>query len=122
MSNLDRKAACGKVLVLGIDGMDPRATENYIAQGIMPNTKKLLERGSANEHLAMLGGHPTGTPPMWTTMATGCNSNVHGITDFRLQSPNGPEYSSYGFDSRRCRAEQLWNVTAEAGLKTLVFH
>ena len=122
MGNLERKPLNRKILILGIDGMDPRATENYIAEGKMPNTKKLLEHGSANEHLAMLGGHPTGTPPMWTTLATGCYANVHGITDFRLQSPNGPEYSSYGFDSRRCRAEQLWNVTAEAGLKTLVFH
>ena len=28
----------------------------------------------------------------------------------------------YNFDSTNCRAEQLWNVTAEAGLKTLVWH
>ena len=122
MGNLERKPLNRKILILGIDGMDPRATENYIAEGKMPNTKKLLEHGSANEHLAMLGGHPTGTPPMWTTLATGCYANVHGITDFRLQSPNGPEYSSYGFDSRRCRAEQLWNITAEEGMRTLVFH
>ena len=30
-------------------------------------------------------------------------------------------YSSYNLDSHFCRAEQLWNVTAEAGFKTLVF-
>lgn len=28
----------------------------------------------------------------------------------------------YNLDSRRCKAEQLWNVTAEAGKKTLVWH
>ncbi len=28
----------------------------------------------------------------------------------------------YGLDSRSCKAEQIWNVTAEAGIKTLVFH
>lgn len=122
MKKLQRKAAAQKILIVGVDGMDPRATEYYMSQGIMPNVKKLLERGAANERLEMIGGHPTGTPPMWTTLATGAYANTHGITDFTLQSDKGPEYTSYGFDSRRCRAEQLWNVFAEAGKKTLVFH
>ncbi|MBO5428935.1 MAG: alkaline phosphatase family protein, partial [Peptococcaceae bacterium] len=122
MTNLERKERSNKILIVGIDGMDPRATERYMAEGKMPNVKKLLKMGAANEHLEMIGGHPTGTPPMWTTLATGCYANVHGITDFTLQSEKGPEYTCYGFDSRRCRAEQLWNVFAEAGKKTLVFH
>ena len=122
MSNLERKQVNNKILIIGVDGMDPRATEHYLAEGKMPNVQKLLEQGAANEHLEMIGGHPTGTPPMWTTLATGCYANVHGITDFTLQSDKGPEYTCYGFDSRRCRAEQLWNVFAEEGMKTLVFH
>ena len=122
MSNLERKQVNNKILIIGVDGMDPRATEHYLAEGKMPNVQKLLEKGAANEHLEMIGGHPTGTPPMWTTLATGCYANVHGITDFTLQSDKGPEYTCYGFDSRRCRAEQLWNVFAEEGMKTLVFH
>lgn len=122
MSHLERKAANEKILIIGVDGMDPRATEYYMSQGKMPNVKKLLERGAANERLEMIGGHPTGTPPMWTTLATGAYASTHGITDFTLQSDKGPEYTCYGFDSRRCRAEQLWNVFAEEGKKTLVFH
>jgi len=122
MENLERKQINNKILIIGIDGMDPRATKRYLSEGKMPNVKKLLEQGAANENLEMIGGHPTGTPPMWTTLATGCYANVHGITDFTLQSEKGPEYTCYGFDSRRCRAEQLWNVFAENGMKTLVFH
>lgn len=33
-----RKAAANKVLVLGIDGMDPRLTRKYLDEGKMPNT------------------------------------------------------------------------------------
>ena len=119
---LARKKRNNKILIIGVDGLDPRATEHYIAEGKMPNVKKLLDRGAANEHLEMIGGHPTGTPPMWTTLATGAYANTHGITCFTLPSNKGLEYTSYGLDSRKCKAEQLWNVTAEAGLKTLVWH
>ena len=119
---LERQQVNNKILIIGVDGMDPRATEYYIAQGKMPNTKKLLELGAANEHLEMIGGHPTGTPPMWTTLATGCYANVHGITCFHNPSEKGPEYVSYALDSRKCRAELLWNVFVENGMKTLVWH
>lgn len=119
---MERKPVNQKILVLGIDGMDPRFTKKMLDEGKLPNIKKYLEKGAAREDLVMLGGHPTGTPPMWTTLATGAYANVHGITCFNLASDKGLDYFEYSFDSRKCKAEQLWNVTAKAGLKTLVFH
>ena len=119
---MERKQINDKILILGVDGMDPRATEHYLSMGKMPNTRKLLERGAANTHLEMIGGHPTGTPPMWTTLATGCYANVHGITCFNLPSDKGLEYFAYGLDSRKCLAEPLWNVFTDSGMKTLVWH
>lgn len=116
-----RKAAANKVLVLGIDGMDPRLTRKYLDEGKMPNTQKFIDMGAQRHDLVMLGGHPTVTPPMWTTLATGCYANVHGITCFNRQG-NDLDKMDYNLDSRLCKAEQMWNVTAEAGLKTLVFH
>jgi len=110
-----------KVLVLGIDGLDPRLTQKYIDEGKMPNAKKFLEKGAAHTRLEMIGGQPTVTPPMWTTMATGANPSVHGITDYWHRAPE-LDTVSYNFDSTLCHAEQMWNVTAEAGLKTLVWH
>lgn len=118
---MDRKALADKVLVLGVDGMDPRLTRKYVDEGIMPNVKKYIERGSARHDLVMLGGHPTVTPPMWTTLATGCYANVHGITGF-FRCGDDIDQIAYNLDSRLCQAEQAWNVTAEAGLKTLVWH
>lgn len=34
-----------KVLVLGIDGMDPKITKTYLEEGKMPNTKKISGNG-----------------------------------------------------------------------------
>ncbi|MBQ2995268.1 MAG: alkaline phosphatase family protein, partial [Peptococcaceae bacterium] len=111
-----------KVLVLGIDGLDPRLTKTYMEEGIMPNTKKFLERGSAQKDYEMIGGQPTVTPPMWTTLATGATVRVHGITGYYRHNDERKDILEYNFDSQYCKAEQLWNVTAEAGLKTLVWH
>ena len=60
------EAKADKVMLLGIDGMDPRITKKMLAEGLMPNLEKFIARGAAREDLVMLGGHPTVTPPMWT--------------------------------------------------------
>ena len=117
-----RKALSDKILCLVVDGLHPRFTKRMLREGKMPNVQKFVERGAQREDLVMLGGHPTVTPPMWTTLATGCYANVHGITGYNRKSPLGLDYVGYNIDSRNCKAEQLWNVFAEAGKKTLVWH
>ena len=111
-----------KILVLGVDGMDPRLTKKFVNAGKMPNVKKFIERGACREDLVLLGAVPTITPPLWTTLATGTYPGTHGITCFWNQHPAKIDTLVYSFDSRNCHAEQLWNVFAEAGKKTLVFH
>ncbi len=118
---LQRKAASEKILLLGVDGMDPRYTRYMVDQGKMPAVAEYIKRGACREDLTMLGGHPTVTPPMWTTLATGAYANVHGITGF-FRCGSDIDVMDYNMDSRLCKAELLWNVFAEAGKKTLVFH
>lgn len=118
---LQRKAASEKILLLGVDGMDPRYTRYMVDQGKMPAVAEYIKRGACREDLVMLGGHPTVTPPMWTTLATGAYANVHGITGF-FRCGSDIDLMDYNLDSRLCKAELLWNVFAEAGKKTLVFH
>lgn len=117
----ERKARTNKILLLGVDGLDPRLTRKYVDMGLMPNVKQYIERGAQRHDLVMLGGHPTITPPMWTTLACGCYANVHGITGFS-RCGSDIDRVAYNLDSRNCHAEQLWNVFAEAGKKTLVWH
>lgn len=118
---MKREALADKILCLGVDGLDPRLTRKYVDMGIMPNVKQYIERGAQRHDLVMLGGHPTVTPPMWTTLATGANSNVHGITGF-FRLAEDLDRTAYNLDSRFCKAEQVWNCFAEAGKKTLVWH
>ena len=79
---MKEKALAQKILLLGMDGMDPRFTMRMLKKGKMPNVQRLLDKGAANKDLAMRGGHPTITPPMWTTLETGRYANVYGITQF----------------------------------------
>ena len=119
---MTRQAHAQKVMVLGVDGLDPKFSKWYMEQGGMPNLKKIYEKGTGREDLVLLGGHPTITPPMWTTLGTGCYANVHGITGFYRQHPEDLSAVTYALDSRDCHAEPVWNCTAEAGKKTLVMH
>ncbi len=110
-----------KVFVIGIDGMDPKTTRRMVDEGKLPNIEKLIKRGSARKDLMLLGANPTITPPMWTTMATGAYPMTHGITCYWNQHPTDLSRFEFAFDSRQCKAEQVWNCIAEAGKKVLVW-
>lgn len=117
-----REAKTEKILVLGVDGMEPRLCKKLMDEGKLPNIKKYVERGACREDLVMLGAMPTITPPLWTTLATGAYPETHGVTCFWNQSKDSLDEIVYAFDSLTCKAEQLWNVFAESGKKTLVWH
>lgn len=119
---LRNKSLTDKLLLLGVDGMDPRFTRRLVNEGKLPNVKKLIDKGSCREDLMMLGANPTITPPMWATLATGCYPMTHGIMDFNLSGENDKDITIGAFSSRFLKAEPLFNVTAKAGKKTLVMH
>lgn len=122
MQMLRSKKLTDKLMVLGVDGLDPRLTKRYIEEGHLPNMKKLVEEGAQREDLVMLGSQPTVTPPQWTTLAVGANPVVHGITQFSRVIPGRINQTGYNLDSRLVKAEPVWNCCVEAGKKTLVMH
>ncbi|MEJ2719652.1 MAG: alkaline phosphatase family protein [bacterium] len=67
------------VVILGVDGMDPRLLERYTSTGIMPNFKKLMDEGS---FAPLATSNPPQSPVAWSTFITGCDPGVHGIFDF----------------------------------------
>ena len=119
---LREKGLTDKLLLLGVDGMDPRFTRRLVNEGKMPNFKKLMDIGSCREDLMMLGANPTITPPMWATLATGAYPMTHGIMDYNLSAENDKDITMGAFSSVFLKAEPLFNVTAKAGKKTLVMH
>jgi len=118
---LRNKGLTEKVLMLGIDGMDPRFTKRLVNEGKLPNVKKLMELGACREDLVLLGANPTITPPMWATLATGAYPMTHSIQDFNL-SGKDLEITYTAIYSTYMKAEPLWDVTAKAGKKTLLMH
>lgn len=119
---MQRQKLANKVMVLGIDGMDPRISKRLMDEGRMPNLAEFRRRGATRDDMVLLGAIPTITPPCWTTLATGAYPGTHEITCYWRQSPESLDAVVYNMDSRFCKAEQMWNVTTEAGLKTLVWH
>ncbi len=80
-------AACGtshykKVIVMGVDGMDPAFVERHWAD--LPNLTKLRERGSYS-HLETT--NPPQSPVAWSTFITGLDPGEHGIFDFVHRDP-----------------------------------
>ncbi len=73
-----------KVIVLGLDGLDPKIIQFLIEQGRAPNFKKLSEMGAF---------HPLGTsmpalsPVAWSSFITGMTPGGHGIPDFIARDP-----------------------------------
>jgi len=74
-----RDARVKKVIFLGLDGLDPRLTEQFIAEGKLPNLKKLSEMGSYHR---LRTTYPALSPVAWSTFATGVNPAKHNIFDF----------------------------------------
>ena len=111
-----------KLLVLGVDGMDPRWAKRMVDEGKMPHLKELMERGACRDDLMLLGANPTITPPMWATLGTGAYPMTHGIIDYNVSAKDDKDITLGAFSSRFMTAEPLWNITAESGKKTLVMH
>jgi len=79
--------ACGKgqykkVIVIGVDGMDPVFVERHWAE--LPNLARLRDRGSYS-HLATTD--PPQSPVAWSTFITGLDPGEHGIFDFVHRDP-----------------------------------
>ena len=73
-----------RVVVLGLDGLEPELTEQYLQEGLLPNLAKLRETGCYRR----LGTtYPPLSPVAWSSFATGANPRKHNIFDFVTRNP-----------------------------------
>jgi predicted AlkP superfamily phosphohydrolase/phosphomutase len=68
-----------KLIILGIDGMDPDLLTKFMAEGKMPNFARLAEQGSFRRLTTSI---PPQSPVAWSNLITGMNAGGHGIFDF----------------------------------------
>jgi predicted AlkP superfamily phosphohydrolase/phosphomutase len=78
-----RHAKIKKIIFLGLDGLDPRLTERYMAAGKLPNFARLKAKGSFHK---LRTTFPALSPVAWSTFATGVSPAKHNIFDFLNRS------------------------------------
>ena len=73
-----------KVIVVGIDGMDPRLSERMMKAGALPNLAGLAQAGG----YSVLGTSiPPQSPVAWANFINGAGPGSHGIFDFIHRNP-----------------------------------
>jgi predicted AlkP superfamily phosphohydrolase/phosphomutase len=77
-----------KLIILGIDGMDPQLLRQFMREGKMPNFAKLAEQGSFRQLTTSI---PPQSPVAWSNLITGMNAGGHGIFDFIHRDPKTME-------------------------------
>ncbi len=110
-----------KLVVIGLDAPTVEDIERYTRSGDMPFTAKLIAEGTFAENC--LVPHSTITPPNWTTIATGAWPGTHGVTGFHYHEPNKVNVEmEQAFDSRRCKAEFIWEAAERVGARSIVLN
>jgi predicted AlkP superfamily phosphohydrolase/phosphomutase len=122
-------AVIKKVIVIGLDGLEPGIVENLLSAGELPSLA-MIRRAGGLARLATT--YPAQTPVAWSTFATGTNPGGHGIFDFLRRDPR-----NYLPDSALCRYEQksdllpprvvnqrrgttIWERLGDAGIGSVV--
>jgi len=131
-----------RVIVLGIDGMDPLLLERMILAGTMPNFAKLAALNGGVRRLAT--SIPPQSPVAWSNLITGLNPGGHDIFDFIHRNPktmelylstsrvDPPKHTmklgrwilplSSGHTELLRRGKAFWEYLDAAGIPTLIYH
>jgi predicted AlkP superfamily phosphohydrolase/phosphomutase/Flp pilus assembly protein TadD len=100
----------GRVIVLGLDGVDPEIVDLLLSEGQLPNFARMRQGGAYGR---LQSQKPLLSPVVWTTIATGKPPLEHGISHFVAVNPkSGAEIP---VTSRMRRVKAVWNVLSDAG-------
>lgn len=74
-----------KVLILGMDGLDPHLLKAWMDEGKLPTFRKLAAQGGFS---TLRTSDPPQSPVAWANFITGTNPGSHGIFDFIHRDPS----------------------------------
>jgi predicted AlkP superfamily phosphohydrolase/phosphomutase len=121
-SRSENPAAAHKVLVLGIDGLDPQLLHKYIEDGRMPNFQRLEREGSYHTLGTSI---PPQSPVAWSSVITGMNPGGTGIFDFIHRDPKTmqPIFSMARVEApKHVLSLGGWSIPLSAGKAELLRH
>ncbi|MBS3818463.1 alkaline phosphatase family protein [bacterium] len=95
-----KKSRINKLVIVGLDGMEPTLAEKFMAQGKLPNLSKLKNEGT---YAPLRTTTPSISPVAWSSFMTGVNPSKHNIFDFLSRDPRNymPDLSSARIGSPR---------------------
>jgi predicted AlkP superfamily phosphohydrolase/phosphomutase len=118
-----------KVIVLGLDGLEPKVADRLLAAGELPHLARLRAAGG---YARVATTCPAQTPVAWSTFATGTNPGGHGIFDFIRRDPRTrlPDLALNRYEQKslflppqavkRRRGTPLWELLGAAGVPSIV--
>ncbi len=104
-----------KVLVMGIDGLDPNLVRAW--RNDLPTLDRMMEEG----HYGILESTiPPITVPAWASLYTGLKPDKIGVYVFRERKKN--EYKWRYINVHDVKGKAIWDVLSEYGKKSIVFN
>ncbi len=73
------RAHIKRLIVVGLDGQDPKLTDRYMKEGLLPNFSKLAKTGA---YKRLRTTFPSVSPVAWSSFSTGTHPARHNIFDF----------------------------------------
>ncbi|PYP40563.1 MAG: phosphodiesterase, partial [Gemmatimonadetes bacterium] len=121
--------AVRRVLVLGLDGLEPRLVEPMLEAEELPALARLRAAGGYSR---VATTYPAQTPVAWSSFATGVNPGGHGVYDFIRRDPATylPDLALNRYEQKNPfippkavnlrRGTPLWELLANAGVPATV--
>ena len=119
-----------KVIVIGLDGLEPSIVESMLDRGELPNLARVRKSGSYSR---LRTTYPAQTPVAWSSFATGTNPGGHGIFDFISRDPATylPDAALSHFErpknifapprvANQRKGVPLWHALTKAGIPSVV--
>jgi predicted AlkP superfamily phosphohydrolase/phosphomutase len=88
-----KTARADRVVILGLDGMEPTLAERFMAEGKLPNLGRIRKDGA---YARLQTTTPSISPVAWSSFMTGSEPSKHNIFDFLSRDPKTylPDLSS----------------------------
>lgn len=102
------KDAGEELWIIGWDCADWDQLDPLIARGELPNIAKLKSEGASG---VLLSDTPMISPILWTSISTGKTPDLHGVTWFMTDAPDGTKIP---VSSEERKVRTFWNIASEA--------
>jgi hypothetical protein len=78
------RAKVNRLVILGLDGMDPKLCNKYMNEGKMPNLARLRDQGT---FMPLQTTYPAISPVAWSSFQTGVTASTPASTTSTISSP-----------------------------------